>query len=103
MTEVAAFHEEEELGKAYDSRLMARLLGYVRPYKGRMVLAVVLIVVSSILQLVGPLATAVALDLFVDPLGPDGTDSAVSLWVADRLQARGVELGPAEGLAWTGG
>jgi len=26
--------EEEVLGKAYDSRLMRRLLGYMRPYRG---------------------------------------------------------------------
>ena len=27
--------EEEVLGKAYDSRLMRRLLTYLRPYAGR--------------------------------------------------------------------
>ena len=48
MTEAAAqgIHEEDVLGKAYDGRLMRRLLGYVRPYRGRMVAAVALIVLS---------------------------------------------------------
>jgi hypothetical protein len=32
MTSPVAFHEEEALGKAYDGRLMRRLLGYARPY-----------------------------------------------------------------------
>ena len=26
-------HEEDVLGKAYDARLMRRLLGYLRPYR----------------------------------------------------------------------
>ncbi|HEY3434530.1 MAG TPA: hypothetical protein VGK41_02655, partial [Solirubrobacterales bacterium] len=56
-----SIHGEEALGKAYDARLMRRLLAYVRPYRGRMALAVALILVSSCLELVGPLATAVAL------------------------------------------
>ena len=29
-----SFHEEEVLGKAYDARLMRRLLGYMWPYRG---------------------------------------------------------------------
>ena len=33
MSEPLAQHEEEVLGKAYDARLMRRLLGYVRPYR----------------------------------------------------------------------
>ena len=33
-------HEEEIYGKAYDSRLARRLLGYLRPYRGRVALAV---------------------------------------------------------------
>ena len=36
-------HEEEVLGKAYDPRLMRRLLGYLWQYKGRALLALVLI------------------------------------------------------------
>ena len=34
MSEPDAQHEEEALGKAYDARLMRRLLGYLRPYRG---------------------------------------------------------------------
>ena len=35
-------HEEEALGKAYDSRLLRRLLEYMRPYKWRVILALTL-------------------------------------------------------------
>ena len=44
-------HDEEVLGKAYDARLMRRLLGYVRPYRGMALGALLLIVASSLLQL----------------------------------------------------
>ena len=32
MADAATFHEEEALGKAYDAKLMRRLLKYLRPY-----------------------------------------------------------------------
>ena len=37
--------EEEALGKAYDSRLMRRLLGYMRPYRMRVFLALALVAI----------------------------------------------------------
>ena len=36
-------HEEEALGKAYDSRLMRRLLQYMKPYKWRVALALIMV------------------------------------------------------------
>ena len=56
------FHEEEALGKAYDSRLMKRLLEYLRPYRWRVVVAVLMLIMASGLELVGPYLTAVAID-----------------------------------------
>ncbi len=54
--------EEEALGKAYDARLMRRLLSYLGPYKGKVALAVTLLVVGAGLQIVGPWLVAIALD-----------------------------------------
>ncbi|MDP2576288.1 MAG: ABC transporter ATP-binding protein [Candidatus Palauibacterales bacterium] len=56
------FHEEEALGKAYDSRLMKRLLRYLRPYRWQVVAAVIMLILASGLELVGPYLTAVAID-----------------------------------------
>jgi len=90
-----SLEEEEPLGQAYDGRLMRRLLGYLRPYRSSVVVAVALIIASSLLQLVGPLLTAVALDLFIRP----GEVSApVSSWLARHWVSRG-DLDPATGLA----
>jgi ATP-binding cassette, subfamily B, multidrug efflux pump len=91
MSEPLSQHEEEALGKAYDSRLMARLLTYLRPYRGMTVGAVALILVSSSLQLLGPLAFAVAMDVFIRPGQETARLSSVSRWVRDALLARGIE------------
>ena len=79
-------HEEEVLGKAYDARLMRRLLGYVKPYRGMAASAVGLIVLSSLLQLVGPLVVGVSLDLFVEPksAGASSASRLVGAWM-DRI------------------
>jgi ATP-binding cassette subfamily B protein len=90
MSEPVAHNEEEVLGKAYDARLMRRLLGYVRPYGDMALGALGLILVSSVLQLIGPLATAVALDLFIRPAGGAEHLSGPSLFVRDLLLARGI-------------
>jgi len=83
-----SFDDEKPLGKAYDGRLMRRLLAYVGPHKSSAVVAVALIVVSSLLQLAGPLITAIALDLFVRP----GEAAApISRWLARHwLEGRDV-------------
>jgi ATP-binding cassette subfamily B protein len=91
MSEPVSQHEEEALGKAYDARLMRRLLAYLRPYRGMTIGALALILVSSVLQLFGPLAVAVAMDLFIRPQGPKGNISAVSAFVRDQMLARGVD------------
>ena len=55
-------HEEEALGKAYDARLMRRLLGYLAPYWWLVALAVLVLVFASALEIVGPWLTKIALD-----------------------------------------
>ncbi|MFN7960879.1 MAG: ABC transporter ATP-binding protein [Thermoanaerobaculia bacterium] len=96
---MAGMQEEEALGRSYDWRLMRRLLGYVRPYRGQAGAAVGLIVLSSLMQLVGPLVTAVAVDLFMRPPGSAEKISAVSAWVAQALAP--LPSAPV-GLAWAG-
>ena len=84
-------HEEEALGKVYDVGLLRRLVAYVRPYGDMALGALGLIILSSLLQLIGPLATAVALDLFVrSPGTPMGQISAPSAYVRDLLLANGI-------------
>ncbi|HEX8764629.1 MAG TPA: ABC transporter ATP-binding protein [Candidatus Acidoferrum sp.] len=55
-------HEEEALGKAYDSRLMRRLLQYMKPYRWRVVLALALVAVVTPLELAPPAIFQRAID-----------------------------------------
>jgi len=59
--------EEEVLAKAYDARLMRRLLSYLRPYSGYIALSLVFLVVYSALQVCGPLLTKIAVDRYLEP------------------------------------
>ena len=57
--------EEEVLGKAYDSRLMRRLITYLGPYKGYVALALVLILFESGLEVTFPWFTKIAIDQYI--------------------------------------
>src|SRR5438477_866553 len=54
--------EEEVLGKAYDSRLMRRLVTYLRPYKAYVAVALALILLESSLEVAFPWLTKIAID-----------------------------------------
>ena len=60
-------HEEEALGKAYDSRLMRRLLRYMKPYKWRVVLALLMVAIVTPLELAPPLIFRKAIDSYFVP------------------------------------
>jgi ATP-binding cassette, subfamily B, multidrug efflux pump len=62
-----SFQEEEILGKAYDSRLMRRLLRYLRPYRGVVALAFIAIFFYGILQAVPPYLLKLEVDRYLDP------------------------------------
>jgi ATP-binding cassette subfamily B protein len=55
-------HEEESLGKAYDARLMRRLLRYLSAYWWLVGFAVLILAMASAMEIVGPWLTKVALD-----------------------------------------
>jgi len=58
-------HEEDVLGKAYDSRLMKRLLAYLRPYKWQVAVALGSIVIKSGADVLGPYLTKIAVDRYL--------------------------------------
>jgi ATP-binding cassette subfamily B multidrug efflux pump len=61
-------HEEEVLGKAYDSRLMRRLLTYLRPYGWPVAIAIASIIFKSFCDVLGPYLVKVAVDRYLAPV-----------------------------------
>jgi ATP-binding cassette subfamily B multidrug efflux pump len=63
-----ASNEEEILGKAYDNRLMKRLLKYLRPYRWKVGLALGSIVLKAGADVLGPFLTLIAVDKYLAPV-----------------------------------
>ena len=66
-----AAHEDDVVGKAYDSRLMRRLLTYLRPYKWQVGVSLLAILLKAVADISGPYLTKVAIDRYMshDPTG----------------------------------
>ncbi|PIW69798.1 MAG: antibiotic ABC transporter ATP-binding protein [Ignavibacteriales bacterium CG12_big_fil_rev_8_21_14_0_65_30_8] len=57
--------EEEILGKAYDSKLMKRLLSYTKPYKKYIIFAILMNIVVASLGPIRPYLTKIAVDDYI--------------------------------------
>jgi ATP-binding cassette subfamily B protein len=77
-----SYHEEEALGKAYDARLMKRLLAYLRPYRWAVVAAAVLLLVLSLLQVAVPYLFQVGIDDYIALGNVDGLGRLVLIFLA---------------------
>jgi len=70
-------HEEEELGKAYDGRLLLRLWPYVQPYRAQIVATVLIVVPMFLLELAPAAVVAVGLNQILEALNLGGTEALV--------------------------
>ena len=75
--------DEEIFGKAYDARLMKRLLGYLRPYKWQVTIAITVLIFASATQVVGPWLTQIIIDEAI----PSRDTSFLALLVAGYVAA----------------
>ncbi|MGB0110624.1 MAG: ABC transporter ATP-binding protein [Terriglobales bacterium] len=89
---MASNQEEEVLGKAYDGRLMRRLLTYLGPYKWHVVVALGAIILKSAADVLGPFLTKIAIDKYLAK-SPNSHS-----WIGDRLSDT-----PLTGIAQIGG
>ena len=96
MTEFIERHEDEG-NKAFDPHLTRRLLRYLYPYRWRAGFSVFLVIVSSLVELLGPAIIAVGVDLFVVPSAAN-PQVGVSRSVGDWLIAHGFRLDPVSGI-----
>ncbi|MCL7984805.1 MAG: ABC transporter ATP-binding protein/permease [marine benthic group bacterium] len=83
--------EEEALGKAYDARLMRRLLSYLSPYRLQVAGAVLMLIAASGLELVGPWLTKIALDRAVPATDIDLLGTLAAVFVGSLLAAAALE------------
>ena len=59
-------HQEDEiLGKAYDARLMVRILRYLRPYWKLLAVSFTFLMLQTGTQLLGPYITKIAIDRYI--------------------------------------
>lgn len=82
-----AHHEEEELGRAYDGRLLVRLWPFVRPYRNQVLATLVLFVPIFLLELAPAWVVKVGLDQIT--AGQLGQAAAGSQSVAAQSPAAG--------------
>ena len=82
---MTTIHEDEALGKAYDARLMRRLMRYIRPYRALVAGAMVLLFVDGSLQLAGPWLTKQIIDVALPARDLGMVRTAVLLFLAATL------------------
>ncbi len=85
-------HEEEALGKAYDARLMARLLTYLRPYTAYVSIAVVGIIGGAVLALAPPYLTKLVIDRYIPQGDYPGLVRIAGLYLAVLVSAFACEF-----------
>ncbi|MBI1806409.1 MAG: ABC transporter ATP-binding protein [Ignavibacteria bacterium] len=81
-------HEEEILGKAYDSRLMKRLLKYLKPYRRYVALGIIMSIAVSAMEAVRPWFTKHAVDVNIAQHDKHGL-LMTALWFLGVLFLRG--------------
>ncbi|HDS01124.1 MAG TPA: ABC transporter ATP-binding protein, partial [candidate division Zixibacteria bacterium] len=79
------YFEDDALGKAYDSQLMKRLLQYVKPYKKWIVLALAILIISTLLRLAGPVIIKLAIDEYIAVGDADGLGRLALLYAGILL------------------
>ncbi|MEW6125477.1 MAG: ABC transporter ATP-binding protein [Acidobacteriota bacterium] len=97
MAEGQSHHEEEVLGKAYDARLMRRMMKYLLPYKWFAITSLVLIILSAPLSLAGPPLMKAAIDVFLKP-DPDNPPTGFALLLKHAAEFFGFGGSPMTGV-----
>ncbi|MDE2322651.1 MAG: ABC transporter ATP-binding protein [candidate division NC10 bacterium] len=79
-------HQEDELlGKAYDAQLIRRLLMYLAPYRWWIVVSMLLLFLTTGMQLLGPYITKIAIDTYIATRDLHGLNVAVLAYLITVL------------------
>lgn len=63
-----SIQEEKKLGKAYDFRLIRRLLSFTKPHRGLLILSIIMVILITASELAGPYLIKVAIDDHINGL-----------------------------------
>lgn len=94
--------DEEILGKAYDARLMRRLLRYLRPYRWHVAAGVFMSIIISALEAVRPVFTKMAVDVDIANGDKHGLLITVLMFVGVLIVRGIVQYGSAYLTQWIG-
>ena len=97
-----SIHDEDVLGKAYDARLMRRLITYLRPYKLQVVLATAAIIGHSALELAPPYLVKLVIDRYIPARDTNGLVVIASLYLATLAGSFALDYGQTWLLQLTG-
>ncbi len=86
-----AAHDDEILGKAYDARLMRRLVRYLRPYRPQVALAIAAIIGHSMLEVAPPYLTKIVIDRYIPAGDLSGLGTIAAVYLATLIGAFGLE------------
>lgn len=77
--------DDEILGKAYDARLMGRILKYLKPYWRFLILSAIFLLLHTATQILGPYLTKIAIDRYIAAHDLRGLDLVVLAYLSSVL------------------
>src|SRR4029453_19234783 len=97
-----SIHDEDVLGKAYDARLMRRLLTYLLPYTRQVGLVTAAIVGHSALELAPPYLVKLVIDRYIPAGDLEGLTLVALLYLAALAGSFVLDYAQTWLLQWTG-
>jgi ATP-binding cassette, subfamily B, multidrug efflux pump len=102
MATIVRQEEEELLGRAYDARLMRRLITYLTPHRAVIASSATLLVIASGLEVLRPYLLKVAIDSYIVPARLEGLWGLAFLYLGILALEGGVRYGQLILTHWTG-
>ena len=78
---MSQYEEDDIIERSYDRQLIIKLLYCLKPHSGWIIISVILLLIASILQLLGPLLTRQAVDQYVSQKNYQGVDRLALLYL----------------------
>ena len=74
-------YEEQEYTKSFDIKIWAKLLPFLKPYRGRMITVVVMMLLTAVVDVANPLLLRYAIDHFILPKTLEGVPAFAGVYL----------------------